>query len=65
VLVRDVRLLIEGRDASGRVVSSRAGQVVGDVAPSGRIPFCLMAEAGAAQYSVRLLDARSAPAGGQ
>jgi hypothetical protein len=51
-----VRLNIDGQDATGRVVSSRTGQVMGDVAPSGRNPFCLMAVDGAVKYSVRVLD---------
>ncbi len=63
--VRNVRLNIDGRDSTGRVVSSRTGQVMGDVAPSGRNPFCVMAADGAAKYSVRVLDVEPGFGGGQ
>ena len=63
--VRNVRLNIDRLDSSGRVISTRTSQVTGDVAPSGRNPFCALAEDGAAKYTIRVLDVEPGFGGGQ
>jgi hypothetical protein len=52
---REVRLLVEGRDTSERIVESRVVQVVGYITPWGRTYFCSTVAAGASQYSVTVL----------
>jgi hypothetical protein len=54
---REVRLLVEARDSSGRVVDWRVAPVLGYIAPRGRTYFCSVAAAGAAGYSVSVLAA--------
>lgn len=49
---REVRLLVEGRDAADRVVDARRSSVLGYIPPRGRSYFCSTAAAGAARYSV-------------
>jgi hypothetical protein len=49
---REVRLLVEGRDAADRVVDARRYSVLGYIPPRGRSYFCSTAAAGAARYSV-------------
>jgi hypothetical protein len=61
VTPREVRLLVEGRDASERLVDSRIVPVLGYIAPGARTFFCSTATAAAARYSVTIL---SAPASG-
>jgi hypothetical protein len=48
----DVRLLVEGLDASGRPVSLTRGYVNGEVPPRGRVPFEVILPAPAATYRV-------------
>jgi hypothetical protein len=52
---REVRLLVEGRDASGRVIDSRRASVNGYISPWGRTYFCSTAVAGAARYSITIV----------
>ena len=47
-----VRLEVDGLDASGGVMLSRAAEVVGDVPSEGSAFFCVPVEAGAATYRV-------------
>jgi hypothetical protein len=49
-----VRLLVEALDASGQVVGSTAGSVLGDVLPSSRSYFEIKAPAKAASYRVTI-----------
>jgi hypothetical protein len=55
---REVRLLVEGRDHSERIVDSRIVPVVGYIPPWGRTYFCSTAAAGAARYSVTIVGAQ-------
>ena len=55
---REIRLLVEGRDTSDRIMDSRIAHVLGYIAPWGRTYFCSTAAAGAARYSVTLLGAQ-------
>jgi hypothetical protein len=55
VAPREVRLLVEGRDTSDRIIDSRLTYVLGYIAPWGRTYFCSTAAAGAARYSVTVL----------
>jgi hypothetical protein len=55
---REVRLLVEGRDHSERVIESRIVPVIGYIAPWGRTYFCSTAAAGAARYSVTIVGAQ-------
>jgi hypothetical protein len=57
VAPRGVRLLVEGRDTSDRVIDSRIASVLGYIAPRGRTYFCSTATAAAARYSVTILGA--------
>jgi hypothetical protein len=52
---REVRLLVEARDASERVIDSRIVRVLGYIAPGGRTYFCSTATAAAARYSVTII----------
>jgi hypothetical protein len=54
---REVRVLVEGRDHSERIIDSRIVPVVGYIAPWGRTYFCSTAAAGAARYSVTIVGA--------
>ena len=54
---REVRLLVEGRDRSERIIDSRIVPVLGYIAPWGRTYFCSTATAGAARYSVTIVGA--------
>ena len=58
VVPREVHLLVEARDSSGRLVDSRVAPVLGYIAPWGRTYFCSVATAGAARYSVSVLGAQ-------
>jgi hypothetical protein len=57
VALREVRLLVEGRDTSDRVIDSRIAAVLGYIAPRGRTYFCSTATAAAARYSVAIVGA--------
>ena len=57
VTPREVRLLVEGRDASERLIDSRIVPVLGYIAPGARTYFCATATAAAARYSVTILSA--------
>lgn len=58
VATREVRLLVEGRDTSDRIIDSRIAYVLGYIAPRGRTYFCSTAAAGAGRYSVTVLGAQ-------
>lgn len=49
-----VRLLVEALDASGRMVGSTSGYVLGDVPPSNRSYFEIEAPAKAASYRITI-----------
>jgi hypothetical protein len=55
---REIRLLVEGRDTSDRIIDSRIAHVLRYIGPWGRTSFCSTAPAGAARYSVTLLGAQ-------
>ena len=57
VTPREVRLLVEGRDASERLVGSRTVPVLGYIAPGARTYFCSTATVAAARYSATILSA--------
>ena len=57
VTPREVRLLVEGRNASEQVIDSRIVPVLGYIAPGARTYFCATATAEAARYSITILDA--------
>ncbi|HKW95536.1 MAG TPA: hypothetical protein VJX92_26855 [Methylomirabilota bacterium] len=61
-----VRLLVEGLDASGQVMESTTGSVLGEVPPSSRSYFEIRAAAKAASYRVTIRSAswRAYGAGG-
>lgn len=52
---REVQLLVEARDTSGRVIDSRHAWVLGYVSPRGRTYFCSAVAAGAARHSVTIV----------
>ena len=52
VAARHVMIVFDGYDAEGKKVSSRFGEVVGDVPPRGYAIFCLQVKTGAASYRV-------------
>ena len=51
---RHVIVVFDGFDAGGGKVSSRFGEVVGDVPPHGYAIFCLMVKAGAVSYQASI-----------
>jgi hypothetical protein len=57
VTSRDVRVLVEGRDASEQLIDSRIVPVLGYIAPGGRTYFCSTAATAATRYSVTILGA--------
>lgn len=57
VTSREVRMLVEGRDASEQLIDSRIVPVLGYIAPGGRTYFCSTAATAAARYSVTILGA--------
>jgi hypothetical protein len=57
VTPRELRLLVEGRDASERLVDSRIVPVLGYIAPGARTYVCATATAAAAHYPVTILSA--------
>src|SRR5262249_18704807 len=50
VPARHVLIMFDGYDGDGQKVSSRTGEVVGDVPPRGSAIFCLQVKAGATKY---------------
>jgi hypothetical protein len=58
VAPREIRLLVEGRDTSDRVMDSRVAHILGYITPRGRTYFCSTVAANAARYSVTLLGAQ-------
>src|SRR5262245_4971682 len=60
---RNVMIMFEGFDAEGKKVSSRFGQVVGDVPSRAYSIFCLQVKAGAASYRVTIPAVDWGPAG--
>jgi hypothetical protein len=60
---RHVTINFDGFDGEGKKVSSRFGEVVGDVPSRGYAIFCLMVKAGAAKYVVSVPGVDWGPAG--
>jgi hypothetical protein len=58
VAPREIRLLVEGRDTSDRVMDSRVAHILGYITPRGRTYFCSTVAANAARYSVTVLGAQ-------
>ena len=54
VPARRVGIVFEGFDADGKKVSSRSGEVVGEIPSRAYSIFCLMVKGGAASYRVRM-----------
>jgi hypothetical protein len=54
VAARHVVIVFDGFDSAGKKVSSRWGQVVGDVPARGFAVFCLQVKSGGATYQVSL-----------
>lgn len=60
---RRVVIVFEGFDSAGNKVSSRFGEVVGDVPPRGYAIFCLLVKSGGASYQVTVPGVDWGPAG--
>jgi hypothetical protein len=54
VAARHVMIMFEGFDSQGKKVSSRFGEVVGDVPPRGYAIFCLQVKTGGATYQASI-----------
>jgi hypothetical protein len=65
VAARHVMIMFEGFDAEGKKVSSRFGEVVGDVPPRGYAIFCLQVKAGGATYQCSIPGVDWGYGGGQ
>jgi hypothetical protein len=65
VAARHVMILFDGFDAQGKKVSSRWGEVVGDVPPGGYAIFCLQVKAGGAKYQCSISGVDWGAGGGQ
>ena len=63
VPARHVMIMFEGFDGAGKKVSSRFGEVVGDVPPRSYSIFCLMVKSGGATYQVSVPGVDWGPAG--
>jgi len=62
---RHVMLVFDGYDGDGKKVSSRFGEVVGDVPPRGSAIFCLLVKSGGAKYQVSVPGVEWGYSGGQ
>jgi hypothetical protein len=60
---RHVTIVFDGYDAEGKKVSSRFGEVVGDVPARGYAIFCLLVKSGGARYQVSVPGVDWGPAG--
>jgi hypothetical protein len=65
VAARHVMIVFDGYDSAGKKVSSRFGEVVGDVPPGGYAVFCLQVKSGGATYQVSLPGVDWGYGGGQ
>ena len=65
VAARHVMIMFEGFDSEGKKVSSRFGEVVGDVPPRGYAVFCLQVKSGGAAYQVSVPGVDWGYGGGQ
>jgi hypothetical protein len=65
VAARHVMIVFDGYDSAGKKVSSRFGEVVGDVPPGGYAVFCLQVKSGGATYRVSLPGVDWGSGGGQ
>jgi hypothetical protein len=65
VAARHVMIMFEGFDSQGKKVSSRFGEVVGDVPPRGYAIFCLQVKSGGATYQASIPGAEWGGVGGQ
>ncbi len=63
VPARHVMIMFEGFDGAGKKVSSRFGEVVGDVPPRSYSIFCLMVKSGGTTYQVSIPTVDWGPAG--
>ena len=63
VPARHVMIMFEGFDSAGKKVSSRFGEVVGDVPPRSYSIFCLMVKSGGTTYQVSVPAVDWGPAG--
>ena len=64
VAARRVVIMFEGFDGEGKKVSSRFGEVVGDVPPRGYAIFCLQVKSGGATYQCSIPDVDWGTGGG-
>ncbi len=65
VTARRVTIMFEGFDSEGKKVSSRFGEVVGDVPPRGYAIFCLQVKSGGATYQASIPGVDWGAGGGQ
>jgi hypothetical protein len=65
VAARHVMIMFDGFDAEGKKVSSRFGEVVGDVPARGYAIFCLQVKSGGASYQVSIPGVDWGYGGGQ
>ena len=54
VSARRVIIMFEGFDSEGKKISSRFGEVIGDVPPRGSAIFCLQVKSGGAAYQASI-----------
>jgi hypothetical protein len=65
VAARHVMIMFEGFDSEGKKVSSRFGEVVGDVPARGYAIFCLQVKSGGATYQASIPGVEWGGVGGQ
>ena len=65
VAARHVMIMFEGFDDTGKKVSSRFGEVVGDIPPRGSSIFCLQVKTGGATYRASIPGVDWGYTGGQ
>ncbi len=65
VAARHVMIMFEGFDTEGKKVSSRFGEVVGDVPPRGYAIFCLQVKSGGTTYQCSIPGVDWGYGGGQ
>lgn len=67
VAARHVMIMFEGFDETGKKVSSRFSEVVGDIPPRGSSIFCLQVKTGGARYQASIpgVDWGAGAGGGQ
>jgi hypothetical protein len=65
VAARHVMIMFEGFDETGKKVSSRFAEVVGDIPPRGSSIFCLQVKTGGAKYQASIPGVDWGSGGGQ